>query len=166
MSAGKFTLDSSKVGQHRAEVSKMRPECTAKAWAAIGAHCQQRTWLRRTAPGLRLNLPDTIALSERIRKGTRPNDGLVLNHYSKSPDDDSICGRALDIPEAHLVGQVLLGHTKVLTPFLYVSYPLGWRIWVQPAVGRNPVNDDRGVPEHAEEQLVVLCGEGLDVRVD
>ena len=34
MSAGKFTLDSSKVGQHRAEVSKMRPECTAKAWAA------------------------------------------------------------------------------------------------------------------------------------
>ena len=117
-------------------------------------------------PGLRLNLPDTIALSERIRKSTRPNDGLVLNHYSESPGDDSICGGALDIPEAHLVGQVLLGHTKVLTPFLYVSYPLGWRIWVQPAVGRNPVNDDRGVPEHAEEQRVVLRVEGLDVQVD
>ena len=41
--------------------------------------------LRCTAPGLRLNLPDTIELSERIRKSTRPNDGLVFNHYSKSP---------------------------------------------------------------------------------
>jgi hypothetical protein len=122
--------------------------------------------LRCTAPGLRLNLPDTIELSERIRKSTRPNDGLVLNHYSKSPGDDSICGRALDISEAHLVGQALLSHTKIPTPFLYVSYPLGWRVWVQPPVGRNPVNDDRGVPEHAEERLVVFSVEGLDVRVD
>jgi hypothetical protein len=89
-------------------------------------------------------------------KGTRPNDGLILDHYRESPGDDGICGRAFDVPEAHLVRQVLLGHAKVRTPFLYISYPIGWRIWVQPAEGRNPVNDDRGVPEQAEEQVVVL----------
>ena len=125
-----------------------------------------RTGLRSTAPGLRLNFPDAIAPRERIRKGTGSNDGLVLNRYSESPRDDSICGRALDIPEAYLVGQALLDHAKALTPFLYISHPLGWSIWVQPTVGRNTVNDDRGFPKHAEEQVVVLCVKGINVRVD
>jgi hypothetical protein len=34
MAAGKFTLDSGKVGPHRAEVSKMLPVCAAQASAA------------------------------------------------------------------------------------------------------------------------------------
>src|SRR5262249_8502881 len=68
--------------------------------------------------------------------------------------DDSVCGRALDIPEAHLIGQMLLGHAKALTPFLYISHPIGWCIWVQPAVGRNTVNDDRGVPNTLKSKLL------------
>ena len=122
--------------------------------------------LRRAAPSLRLNLPDAIAVRERVRKGTGPNDGLALDRDSESPRYDSICGRALDIPEAHLVGQVLVGHAKVLTPFLYVSEPIGRSIWVQPAIGRNAVDDDRGVPENAEEKIVVLGVEAVDVGVD
>jgi hypothetical protein len=51
---------------------------------------------------------------------------------------------------------VLGGHAKVLTPFLYVSEPIGRSIWVQLAIGRNAVDDDRGVPENAEEKIVVL----------
>ena len=50
------------------------------------------TALRRTAPSLRLYFPDAIALRERIRKGTGPNDGLVLHRYSEGPGDDSVCG--------------------------------------------------------------------------
>src|SRR5262245_14339369 len=102
------------------------------ARVAAGAAGSNSDRLRRTAPSLRLNFPDAIAPRERIRKGTGPNDGLVLKRYSESPGDDSICGRALDIPEAHLVGQVLLDHAKALTPYLYISHPLGWSIWVQP----------------------------------
>ena len=34
------------------------------------------------APEPRLNLPDTFELSERIRKSTRPNDGLVFHMRS------------------------------------------------------------------------------------
>jgi hypothetical protein len=41
--------------------------------------------LRPAAPGLRLNLPDAIALPERVCKGTGPNDGLVLHRNSESP---------------------------------------------------------------------------------
>jgi len=88
--------------------------------------------LRRAAPSLRLDLPDAIAVRERVREGTGLNDGLALNHDSESPRYDSICGQALDIPEAHLVGQVLFGDTEVLTPFLYVSEPIGRSIWIQP----------------------------------
>ena len=122
--------------------------------------------LRRAAPSLRLDLPDAIAVREGVRKGTGPNDGLALNRDSESPQYDSICGRALDIPEAHLVGQVLSGDTKVLTPFLYVSEPIGRSIWIQPAIGCNAVDDDRGVPENAEEKIVVVGVEAVDVGVD
>src|SRR5215203_5527871 len=38
--------------------------------------------------------------------------------------------------------------------------------WVQPAIGGNAIDDDRGVPEHAEEQIVILGVEGVDVGVD
>ena len=122
--------------------------------------------LGRASPSLRLNFPDPISPRERIRKSTGPNDGLALKRYSESARDNCISGRALDIPEAQLVGQVLLDYAKALAPYLYVSHPLGWSIWVQPTVGRNTVNDDRGVPEHAKEQIVILRVEGFDVRVD
>lgn len=75
---------------------------------------------------------------ERVRKRTGPNDGLALNRDSESPRYDSICGRSLDIPEAHLAGQVFFGHAKAHTPFLYVSEPIGRSIWVQPAKGAMP----------------------------
>lgn len=45
----------------------------------------QQCGLRRAAPSLRLNLPDAIAVRERVRKGTGPNDGLALNRDSESP---------------------------------------------------------------------------------
>jgi hypothetical protein len=61
---------------------------------------------------------------------------------------------------------VLGGHAKVLTPFLYVSEPIGRCIWVQLAIGSNAVDDDRGVPETAEEKIVVLGVEAVDVGVD
>jgi hypothetical protein len=35
---------------------------------------------------------------------------------------------------------------KVLTPLLYVSKPIGRSIWVQPAIGCDAINDDRGIP--------------------
>jgi hypothetical protein len=41
--------------------------------------------LRRAAPCLRLNLPDAIAVRERVRKGTGPYDGLAFNRHSESP---------------------------------------------------------------------------------
>src|SRR5687768_2029067 len=105
--------------------------------------------LRRAAPGLRLNLPDTIAFPERVCKGTGPYDRLALDRNGESPRYDRICERAFDIPEAHLVGQMLSGHTKILAPFLDVSEPIRWSIGVQPAIRRNTVDDDRSVPEHA-----------------
>ncbi len=44
-----------------------------------------QSWLRRPAPRLRLNLPDAIAVRERVRKGAGPNDRLALNRDSESP---------------------------------------------------------------------------------
>jgi hypothetical protein len=61
---------------------------------------------------------------------------------------------------------MLVGHAKALTPFLYVSEPIGRSIWVQPAIGRYAVDDDRGVPENADEKIVVLGIETVDVGVD
>jgi hypothetical protein len=122
--------------------------------------------LRRAAPSLRLDLPNAIAVRERVRKGNGPNDGLALNRDSESPRYDSICGQALDIPEAHLVGHVLFGDTEVLTPFLYVSEPIGRSIRIQPPIGGNAVEDDHGVPENAEEKIVVMGVEAVDVDVD
>jgi hypothetical protein len=40
--------------------------------------------LRRAAPSLRLDLPDAIAVRERVRKRTGPNDGLALSRDSES----------------------------------------------------------------------------------
>ena len=74
--------------------------------------------------------------------------------------------RALDIPEADLVRTMLLGHAKILTPFLDVSEPIRRTIGVQPAIRRNTVDDDRGVPERAEEQILVLGVEPVDVGLD
>ena len=115
---------------------------------------------------LRLNLPYPIPFPERVRKRTCSNHGLPLDRYSESPCYHRIGGRALDIPESHFVGEVLVGHVKVLAPFLDVSEPIGGTIRVQPAIGRNPVDDDRGVLEDAEEQIVVLRVEPIDVGID
>jgi hypothetical protein len=60
----------------------------------------------------------------------------------------------------------LFGHTEVLTPFLYVSELIGRSIWIQPPIGCNAVDDDRGVPENAEEKIVVMGVEAVDVGVD
>jgi hypothetical protein len=49
------------------------------------------TSLRGAAPSLRLDLPDAIAVPERVRKGTGPSDGLTLNRDSESPRYDDIC---------------------------------------------------------------------------
>jgi hypothetical protein len=42
----------------------------------------------------------------------------------------------------------------------YVSKPIGRSIWVQPAIGRDAINDDRGVPKNTEETI----REGVDVE--
>lgn len=122
--------------------------------------------LGRAAPSLRFDLPDTITVRERVRKSSGPNNGLAPHRNGESPRYDSICGRALDIPEAHLIGQVFIGHAKVLTPLLYVSEPVGRSVWVQPSIGRNAVDDDRGVRKNIEEKIVVLGVEAVDVSVD
>ena len=122
--------------------------------------------LRGAAPSLRFNLPDAIAVRKRVRKGTGPNDGLPLDRYSESPWYDSLRRRALDIPESWLVGEVLVGHTEIRTPFRYVTEPIGWSIRVQPAIGRDTVDDDCSVLKNAKEKLVVLGVEAIDVRVD
>jgi hypothetical protein len=57
------------------------------------------------------------------------------------------------------------GTRHAFTPFLDVSKPIRWTIRVQPAIGRNTADDHRGVPEPAEEQIVVLGVEGVDVGV-
>ena len=110
--------------------------------------------LRSATPSLRFNLPYALAVRKRVRKGTGPNDWLAPHRDSESPRYDSIGGRALDIPKAHLVRQVLFGHAKTLTPFLYVVQPIGRSIWVQPAIGRNAVDDDRGVPKALRKRLL------------
>ena len=58
---------------------------------------------------------------------------------------------------------MLVSNAKILTPFRYVSEPVGRSIWIQPAIGRDSVDDDRGVPEDAEEEIVVLVVEAFDV---
>ena len=49
---------------------------------------------------------------------------------------------------------MLLGHAEVLTPLFDVSDPLGWSIWVQPSIGRNTVDDDRGVSKPLKKSLL------------
>ena len=120
----------------------------------------------RCGPKPAPQFPDTIAVREGVRKGTGSNRRLALNRDSESPRYDRICGQAFDIPEAHLVGQVLVGHAKILTPFRYVGKPIGRSIWVQPAIGRYAVDDDGSVPENAKEKVVVLGVETVDVAVD
>ena len=53
------------------------------------------------------------------------------------PDTTAYADEPPDIPEAHLVGQVIFADTEVLTPFLHVSEPIGRSIWIQPAIGCN-----------------------------
>ena len=55
---------------------------------------------------------------------------------------------------------------KVLTPLLYVSKPIGRSIWVQPAIGCDAINDDRGISKNAEEQLDVLGVESVAMILD
>jgi hypothetical protein len=80
--------------------------------------------------------------AESVRKDASPNDALTLNRDGESRQYDSIRGQPLDIPESHLVGQVLCGDTKVVTPFLYVSEPIGRSIRIQPAIGCDAVDDN------------------------
>jgi len=53
--------------------------------------------LGRGAPSLRFNLPDAIAVRERVCQGTGPNDGLTLDRDRERPRYDSICGRTLGL---------------------------------------------------------------------
>jgi len=59
----------------------------------------------------------------------------------------------------------LVGHGESRTPLRYVSEPIGRRVRVQPAIGRDPVDDDCGVSEQAGEAIVVLDVERIDVRI-
>ena len=122
--------------------------------------------LGSAAPSLRLDLPDAIAVGESVCEGTGPNHGLALDSNCESPRYNRIGGRTLDIPEAHLVRQVFLGDTKALTPFLYVSEPIGRSIWIQPAIGCNAVDDDRCVSEHAKETVAILAVKAVNVGVN
>ena len=71
-------------------LSSSRSCCDPSGFALTG-HCTRKSStahesrLRRAAPSLRLNLPDAIAVRERVRKGTGPNDGLALDRDSESP---------------------------------------------------------------------------------
>ena len=61
---------------------------------------------------------------------------------------------------------VLVRHAKVLTPFSLRQRANWLEHWVQRTIGRNAVDDDRRVPENAEEKLIVLGVEAVDVGVD
>jgi len=59
-----------------------------------------------------------------------------------------------------------VGHTEISTPFRYVIEPIGWSIRVRPTLGCDTVDDDCSVPENAEEKIVVLGVETIDVGID
>jgi len=69
--------------------------------------------LRRAAPRLRVDLPDSIAVRKRVRQRASPDHGLPLDRHREIPRDDRIRRRALDIPEPHLVVDALVGHPEV-----------------------------------------------------
>src|SRR3569832_1518832 len=121
---------------------------------------------RSTAPGLRLNLPDAKAVRERVRQRTHAHDGLTRDRHGERPGHDGVGVRALHVPEAQFVGQVLVSDAEPRAPFLNVREPLRWSVRTYPAIRCNPVDDDRGISEQAEEQLVVLRIEAHDVGLD
>ena len=82
---------------------------------------------------------------------------------AERPGNDRIRIGAFHIPEPHFVRHVLVRDPKVVTPLFYVSKPIGRSIRVQPAVGRDAVNDDGVIPENAEEKLDVLGVETVNV---
>jgi hypothetical protein len=55
---------------------------------------------------------------------------------------------------------------QVLSPLFYVSKPIGRSIRVQPAIRCDTINDDSGVPKNAEEKLVIVGIETVDVIID
>jgi hypothetical protein len=61
---------------------------------------------------------------------------------------------------------VFFGDTELLTTFLYVNKAIGRSIWIQPAMGCNAINDDRGVPENVEKKIAVMGVEAVDRGVD
>ncbi len=65
-----------------------------------------------------------------------------------------------------MVRQVFVRNPKVLAPLFYVSKPLGRSIRVQPTIRRDAINDDGGVTKNAEEKLVILSIESVDVIID
>jgi hypothetical protein len=58
---------------------------------------------------------------------------------------------------------MLVRNAEVLTPFLYIGEPIGRSIGVQPAVGRNSVDDDCVFGKDTAEYFSVLGVEALDV---
>jgi hypothetical protein len=52
---------------------------------------------RCATPSLGFDLPDAIAVRERVRKGTRPNDGLSLDRDCENPGYEGMCCRALNV---------------------------------------------------------------------
>ena len=91
---------------------------------------------------------------------------MALNGYHERPRYDGVRVGALDVPEPHLVRQVLVRDPKVLAPLFYVSKPFGRSIRVQPAIRCDAINYDGGVAKNAEEKLDILGVESVDVIID
>ena len=82
------------------------------------------------------------------------------------PRDDGVGASAVHVPESYLVSQMLMRDVKVLAPLFDVNEPIGRGVRVQPAIGRDAVDDDGVVSEDAEKKLDVLGVESVDVSVD
>jgi hypothetical protein len=91
---------------------------------------------------------------------------LTLNGNRERPRYDGVRVGALNVPEPHLVRQVLVRDSKVPTPLFYVSKPIGRSIRVQPAIRCDTINDDGSVPKNAAEKLDILSVETVDVTFD
>lgn len=74
--------------------------------------------------------------------------------------------RFLNVPEANLIGQMLLDNAIRVASFLDVSKPTGRSTWTEPAVWSYPINDDCVVFKNAEEKISVPGVETGYVSVD
>ena len=117
------------------------------------------------APRLRVDLPHLAVLGKRICEGAGPSGGLALDDTISVAEMTAYALEPSTFENPISYVRCSYESLKGFAP-LFHSAPIGRSVRVQPAIGRDAINDDRVIAKNAPEKLDVLGVESVDVSFD